>query len=680
MADASITEQERQLMRSRIQAAIEAAKEKDALTGPDVEKPFKDQAERNLHILRGTYWDHCQRKDILSENHTSRNLMIKSAIVAGGDTEFLLKAREDRFEPGVKAAQGLLNDVWGSGLLDYEASSCQDDTGPFRFGVVELYWKYQREGEEEVIGEPPDELERAEGEIPAEAQPAMVLGQMIAPAPEEGAVNLPGQEFGSPAEAQAAVDEEADLSWLRRPVHDEPVIERFSPTDFFVDPQSVRVDLSDARYVIRRQEVPIEAVKRNPRYENKRKLKPNTLEFHAGAKDEKNPLPDEVGRKYGLVELYHVWQIMDRADQALLHVVFAKDEEKPLLVEETPYDFGQMTTNRFPFMVLPAQITDHEDEWKATPDVTTVRDLQISFDLAWTRFEWLRSHTSSIFVAPQSAFSGEDGKKVKEGIESGVLNVVIEVPAGMVNEVKWVPPPPVDMETYKTLQETPGRIREALGISEYQSAGMPSKQVTLGEAQIASQQGAVRQETFIERYNTFLAGMGYKLLAMLQQHQVRSRGYWYREADGQQAWGQANRDDLLGGQRENGSYGADESYGTDAGGDEEPAQIGVQYVVEVSPTKRQQQNRYAMRQERMGLLEILTKMAQEPDPRLPTRPLVNMAGAVKSVVDTFDIPDHYQIVNPPPTPEEIKAAKEQILEQKNQQAEQQRMQMMMGKQ
>lgn len=655
----SITEEQGKLIRAKIAAAIDKAKKRDELTGPDSQSIFASEPERNLALLAGRYWHLLNRLDMLSVNYIGPAWEIMNGLTVGGVTEFEMRPRRQEFADIIQTSKGLLNDHWQALGFDIEADNAHHDVGANRYGVVEVGWRYKDE-KREMTGGRPASWDLAAENLPKDAMPVMVNGQMVAPRPAEGMVNLPGQEIEE-SEARSQESEEAqDIEgWgEKRPEYDDGYVERISPTDFFYDPNCTRVDLSDAKFAFRRKRVPLNELKGNKNFSNTKELKPDEFEHYAdpstGSGQAKLPL--ELEEKFGLVTIFDGgWYV----DGELLHLVFANQEDKPLLVEPFPYEFGPCAKSLFNFIVIPAKITNHDNEWAATPVVSTVRDIQVSHDEAYTQIEWTRAHTPNVLLTPTGTFQGDEGEETKRRIEEGKENAVLEIEQNFIQYVKWMDRPLINSQAYEDLHTTEERIQRQVGISPFQANQAPEKKMTAMEAGTLSSQGGARQITEAEKYDAFLSEIGYKLLCLYQQFAERPRPYSFRTEDGQQQWGMAGMKELRG--LVPGSDTNENPMG-------ELYDVGIQFALDISPSKRQAQNKYLERKERVELLGML-KDFNMPDPRLPNRPLVNLPVVLRGVIETMDLPGKDKIIPPEPTPEEIQAFQAQQAAQAQEQQE-----------
>ena len=650
MPDITLGEHDRKLVRALVNSALVKHEELTKLEGPDRSAKFKTEAERNKALLGGRYWAEIDRDDMLSINHILPAVLTKDAIVAGGQTEFLAKARSAKYDQAARVAEGLLNDVWGACLMDPQADASEHDRRSYpEGGVLEIGWRYKDKRHDVDAGRP-EMMELAEENIPDDALPMMLDGQMVAPgpvdmmgAPVDDAPYMPGME----APPDMGVDEFArtiNPEW-GEPEIDDPFLERFDPKDFFWDPQCTDPTLKTARFVGRRKQVPLRDIKKNKRYKHTTELEADEwMDYDNSAGDEAPS--DALKDDFALVTVYDTYLRADilrnpPADVDIVHVVIARSQEEELLAEQFAYDFGK-AENPWCFEVLPANRVDN-DKFTGIPDITLARDIQIAHDEAYTQIEFRRAHTPNVLLTPKGTFVGDEGKELKDKIELGEENAVLEVDPVFLPHIKWLDRPEIQIEALQDLAESPKKVREAIGVSEFQTARTPDKEMTARETSAVQSEGGTRQEADIEAYNHFLERVGYKVLCLMQQNGVRPREYAQTGPDGRTQYQQALQEDILP-LREPPS--AENALGVFE-------DIGIQYALEISPTKARPRNKYLERQERAELLTALQPYIEMPDPRLPTRPLISFEYLLTGILETYDLPDKDKIIPPEPTPEEI---------------------------
>jgi hypothetical protein len=446
-------------------------------------------------------------------------------------------------------------------------------------------------------------------------------------------------------------------------VSDDPFVERFNPEDFFVDPNCTTFKLTDARHVFRHKTEYLDRVKANGRYVNTAKLKGTATSYWKNTDDLDKPRNAAVEADVMEVDLYDGYVLLDvdkDGEEELLHVVFAAEQDEELLAEPCPYSHFHKPGfySPFPFEVMPAAVVDN-DCLDGVPDASTLRDMQVSHDESYTQVEYQRSHSPNLLAVTDDMVEGDDGEAFKRRIEAGIENTVVPMSPEALGKAGWLQRAAIHEDSYKALAETPAKMRDRVGVSEFQSNMLPNKQMTATEAAQLSSQGGTRQDSEIQAYMFFLSRVGYKVLTLLQQMTTQREYPLPKPAQGEPPFGTATPDKLL---------------GLKAGRLNEP---GIQFKLDLDAARKLPKNEYIERSQDMELLKTLVPFAEMPDPRLPNRPMVNMPALLRSLVEKYHIANQDEIVPPDPTSEEIQAFQSEQEAAQQAQARQAEEQMMM---
>lgn len=628
-----LTDRQRTALTERIRAGKAWTDERFKLNDADsFNTDYQTEYARNLALLRGSYWAD-QGNDLeRSVNHIAPALRVKHTVVSGGKTVFIAKARSSRWISMQDTAKGLLNHLWDSLDFDRQCDQCEWDAYAYGFGVAEIGWAYKYKSIE-ARGSRPDEM--------AVAEEAIKNGDN---APFDAAFAETATEYPDAQTAQAVGEIPAFEAEI-----DEPFIERFSPADLIVDPACTTYTLSNARYVFRRKLLLVSDVKRNSHYSNTKDIKGNAWGYWAMRDDTQQEPPSDATDDIMYTVIYDGYTYLDsngKNSTKLHHVVWCGETDQELLVEECPYDFKK-AANPFVFEIIPAFVADN-DRFQPVADVSAVRDIQISHDESFTQVEYQRSHSPNVLIVPKGTFEEDDGEETKRRIEEGVENTIVEVNQAFIGSVKWLERPMLRQEAYQELSSTQNRIMEHVGVSDFQANMTPDKQMTATESTNIANQGGTRQESEIERYEDFLRRMAYKILTLCQQFAETPKEFAWTDSAGETQWGKASMRDLR---------------LPVPGGDIEES--GIQFAIEIDPSRRRSRNEFLEKQESMQLLSTLMPFTQMPDPRLPTRQLIDIVPLVRGVVEKFDLPNQTEIIKPDPTPEEMQQAQMQQMQAQN---------------
>jgi hypothetical protein len=648
----TLSKAQRSIVFGRIRSARSWANERQQIQDDDAGH-FATRSERNLALVEGRYWWKRNETSMRQINYLRVALEIKHALMTSGDTEFIPTARDDRFGDLADGAKAYLNAQWDACECDRETDKGAWDamihpTG----GIAELGWRY-KDSHFDVEGMRPQEseiidAETKDGNIPG-MEPLMTgTGQML---------GIPAQEYGSPEEAMGAFGE-GPLSPmdLPEPEVDEPYLERFDPRTLLVDPSCTDWTLHGARYVFRHKRVLLSKLKRSKYMSNTGTLK-GTAYAYTASKDtteepqdrSKNVDADDIM----LVDVYDGYTYLDvKGKDTLCHIIFCEENSKELLCRETEYPYFKHCLNEFPYVVKSAEVGNN-DSADMTCDVESVRDLQTNHDRAYTQIEWARGHTPNILLTATGTFDGEDGAATKKRIEAGVENTGLEVDPAFLPYVKWLDRPELHADAYKSLEDTPNKILHRIGVSEFQGNITPDKRMTATEAGAISQQGSVRQDAQVEAYFDFIVECGYKFLILLQQFTMREKRFAFMGQDGSRQYGTTTPEQLR---------GVDETSTTPDNPLPELLEPGIQFALDLDAARKRSRNEEEERNQLIQLLPAIAPFAQIPDPRLPTRAMVDMPTILRAMISRFKIPGIDKAVPPDPTPEELQAYTQQKLQ------------------
>jgi len=611
----TLKEEQQKIIKSRITAAEDWANTCRKLNDADKGTTFKDESERNLALVRGTYWEKLNKADrIKQRNHIKGALAVKQTIMAGGETVFMGTPRRSMFTEQTETNIKLLNHQWDILGFDRECDAAAWDSEIHkRGGVVQVGWRYD-DGNIEQDGIPPSDEEK---------------------------------------------QEQAEYQVLPEPLVDDPFVERFDPRDLLIDPNCTSYTLKGCRAVFRRKKETLAKIKANKRFKNTDELKGTHYGYWRQTNDELDP-PDHLKEDLAIVTYYDgdiLFDIDGNGKEQLLHVIMCDEHDKELLCEPTPYPWFR-GDNPTRFEIMPAFVADN-DSLDGVADVTACRDTQVGHDEAYTQIEYHRAHSPNVLGVPNTLLEGEDGPKFKRKIESGVENQVVGLNPG--DSMTWNDPPPPNPDAYAAVEAAPNIIRDQIGVSQYETNTMPTKDVTATEANQLASQGSTRQEGEIDRYFGFVKRVAFKVAVLNQQFIGKDREFLFTDNEGGQQFGMANPNNLRG-VVPGSVIPATNPLGTL----EEP---GIQFVLELDASKKLPKNEFSERQQTMELLAKLQPFAQMPDPRLPNRPLINLPPLLRGILDSYNLPNADEIIPPEPTPEEIQAF--QIEQEMQMQAERQ---------
>jgi hypothetical protein len=546
---------------------------------------FKDIPERNEALLRGNYWDIVVKELNDSLVRRSSNLILpkinaKLSILGQGASEFFLEPTHPAYEDTIKDATGLLNYTWTTKQLDRIMMRLQLDTEKYGFGVAEVGWRFEREG---IV------LEGERGE-PIAPETLPISPDVLAAYDS----NPEFAQYETQAEAESMAmsmtKHEDDITW--NTTFDDAFVRRVSPRNFWIDPNATNWDLSDARYVIKLEYVPLNKVKFNPSYDKSKK------DVIGGVYSVREDLQDSLAinkntrSDVALVKVYHCYGYFDVKENGrdeFLHIVFTKETELPLLVEkftgrddEPGYNFG--TATPFPFRVLPGIVADNECPYPLST-VDQAADLQLSYDEASSQLNNLRRKSNRMYIVAKGSMDKDAIRK----LEFGRDNSIIEVEPGLIDSLKPFPQQTTPVEVYKTMEDAPSEVQRAIGISEFNEGVTPQKNMTATETIAIQNSGNSRTNGCFEYLQDCKSDIAFCILCLYQQFADRDFIFNTKDDQGNRTFGSANAATLRGINPVS----------------EELEPIGVQYKVKINVDSVNPTNRASKITEQLNLLTQL---------------------------------------------------------------------------
>lgn len=288
---------------------------------------------------------------------------------------------------------------------------------------------------------------------------------------------------------------------------------RIPPRDFWVAPESTSV-LQDAMYCGYSERVPLDKVKRNPRYKNTRDLK-GTTDSLVDLDDELRDMREEQVPSDCRRVLLHHYLELDRR----VHVVFAEEEEKPLLVEAWPWPF-----ERYPIRVL--RVPDDEDCFYPVPPLVRLEHAQREINHGRTILA-LHQRQSNRKYQRVGKLSEANKRQLRH---SGVLGIVELEDQNMIQEV---PHAPIQTEIFQSIQAAQQDIQVFAALSEYETFTPPTKRTTQMEVEAIKSAGGARSSDARAAFEEFLSGIAQDQLALLQQYSVGTSEFPIFSAGGQ---------------------------------------------------------------------------------------------------------------------------------------------------
>ena len=609
-----------QIIRTRIRAAKALRDRWQSAEGiPDAE-PFGSRPAFWLAILKSEYWTRRRLAQnggtvIRSSNQILPKMRSKQDILTQGETAFVAEPLEERFAPLADQVQAALEDHWRGLGFESEVDAARWDSDLFSIGVVEMGWLFKREGETGLAGE------RGEPLIPEDAQP-LESSIMDDDALMQALLGA-GQEFSTPADARAFVAAQEKAAW-GSPKKDDPFVERFSPLDLLIDPQCRKKDFSDARYVIREKMEYVSRLKADKRYKNTEDLK-GTMTTEGGADDTRlsgklADIPDEARDDARMVKLYDGYYKYDfdgDGDEEVVHVISCDEVDKPLLVQENPYEWPD--DNPFPFVICEGP-TDNFDEFYQNPPIHHAAGLQLNYDEARHQLNQRRRKSNRQFLVPEGTF--KTNPQARQDVESGEDGAIIEVNPGLIKEIREWPLAPVQPEVYSEMTQDTQEIARQLGVNEFSENVVPNRKMLATEVVALQNEGSARESGDAERFRKFKETVALRVIALLQQFAVTPRQYTSMDTFGAMQFNTISMGQLRG--------------VNPLSGELEP--VGIQWKIKVDAENEHPRSKALIRQEYGTLLQALTPFIQAG--------LINPVPLLIKVLKAFDIKDIQSVLTP----------------------------------
>ena len=293
---------------------------------------------------------------------------------------------------------------------------------------------------------------------------------------------------------------------------DSPFAIRIAPEDFLTDPEAKCADLSDARWVARRWVLPLNDVKKNPKYKNTKLLKATTR-AKTTFTDKKSGLsvlsPSDTDFE-GAIDLDRVegWEIWDRENDKLITIVDSHD--KFLQNEDGwPLEFG----GGFPAEILyfnddpdsQFPISDTEIYLGAQDELNRLRSLQLSH---------IRNVSQRKYIGNSSKFDeiGDEEMKLTDGSDG----TVVWANGDPTNAIIPLKDANISQDMYITINSLKNNIREQVGVGSFEQ-GVAQKFDTATEPALLKQGLSIRRSERIAILESFLMRIARKLGKILQQ-------------------------------------------------------------------------------------------------------------------------------------------------------------------
>lgn len=351
------------------------------------------------------------------------------------------------------------------------------DSRMFNFGLVYTGWRWRTEDVDYTDGR-----QQVEGEEP---EPEAVLRAV-----EEG------RELPPPVPRAKVLD-------------DNFYVKRIDPRLWLISPESSWV-MEDVPWCGMIEYVDVADVKADPRYKNTAQLKGSCEHLEGYLGDDEKEAQSELHTDLRRVELWHYYERKRR-----LHVVFAKESEKPLLVEKWHWEHDQ-----YPF--VPVFAEPGEDGWYQIPPPLVWKHCQQEINNFHTQLAIHIRRFVRKYVAREQDFTEANKRKIMSGVDGTVIETKAQNAAGALVPVVDAQLSPDLYNSERSAMEYLGRIS---ALDQYSLGRPPTKRLTQDEAQSIAGAGGARQQAARAAFEELTAKVAEHCLALNQQYAMRTRSY-----------------------------------------------------------------------------------------------------------------------------------------------------------
>jgi len=312
-------------------------------------------------------------------------------------------------------------------------------------------------------------------------------------------------------------------------VDDRPFVERISPFDMFVDPESTSMD--DAGWVAQRLIRPLEEVREDKRYKQSVRTK-----VDADSSILHDSLTSRQRKQFGSdADRVTVWEFYDLKARTIS--VFTEGSHD-FLVEPTrlPYAF------ECPFVMV--RNYDVPDEFYPIGDLEQLEGPQLELDKTRSQMMNHRRKYARKWLFRESAFS-EAGRQALLDDRDGVMVPVEEdVPLG--DTVVPLPITSMSAELYGYSNVIEGDIDTISGVNEYARGTAPEIRRTATEAALIQDAANARAADKLAVVENSIADVARRVLQVLQQFMTEDQVVRVAGPSGQQSWFTFNYQDISG--------------------------------------------------------------------------------------------------------------------------------------
>ena len=332
------------------------------------------------------------------------------------------------------------------------------------------------------------------------------------------------------AEADEYSDAEVDhMTTITVVTEDRPFVERVSPFDIFVDPDST--SMRDAKWIAQRIRRPLKEVQADKRYDKKTRMavQGTTRSRYSSNEPHQKKVQDET---YSYVDVYELYNLTTKEMS-----VFCEGGEGFLIKpHQMPYAFGH------PFVMI--RNYDVPDHFYPIGDLEAIEPLQRELNETRTQMMNHRKRFSRKYLFKESAFDIDGRNALESDYDNVMVPVSSEEPLN--NVVAPFPAVITPPEFYNQSEMIASDVDRISGVSEYQRGGLPEIKRTATEAAIMQDAANARAADKLATIEQAIQEVAYRLVALAQQYMTGEQVARVVGKDGVPMWITFDRDYISG--------------------------------------------------------------------------------------------------------------------------------------
>lgn len=473
---------------------------------------YHDLWNRMIDLYRGKHVTGLSADDQMVVNIAKSTVDVIAPSVSVNYPKITVGATKPEDEDRAVISEALVNWQWKHYSYQPEIRAAVKDSLMVGHGWTKTFWKYS---------------ERERPMNPAEQQDE--FAQRVGEATEFAGEN---PELAADLPTDDEIAENLGTS-ITEVLEDQPVVERVSPFDVFVDPFAMSP--RDMKWIAQRIYRPIEEARRDNTYKRgaRQKLKGGDMigsserERHHWQKRDKVS-PD--------VQYVTIWEFYDLVHQTM--AVFA-EESNEFLVDPMPIPFA----GGHPFYMI--RNYDVPEHFYPMGDLEALENLQLELNALRSQAHASRKKAARKYLFHESVF-GSQGRQALESEQDNRFIPVADESKPLSEVVYPLPQTQFPAEMFNFSQQVEQDIATVSGVSEYQRGQMPETRRTATEAAIISDSSSARAADKLAIVELAIAEIGRKVLQLDQQFTTGEQVFQVVGEGGASVWVTWTRDDIKG--------------------------------------------------------------------------------------------------------------------------------------